>query len=48
MGPPFHKPPWHAEHVCLTLGADTDWDEVTELLTESWRHQAPKRIAGLV
>lgn len=43
-GPPFHKPPWHPEQVCLTLGATTDWDEVRELLTESWLLQAPKRL----
>lgn len=45
-GPPFHKPPWHPEHVTLVLGRNTDWDEVAELVTESWRLQAPKRIAG--
>ena len=45
IGPPFHKPPWHPEHLTLTLGPDTDWDEVAELVTESWRLQAPRRIA---
>jgi hypothetical protein len=45
IGAPFHKPPWHPEHLTLTLGPQTNWDEVAELVRESWRLQAPKRIA---
>lgn len=32
----------------MVLDADTDWDEVGELLTESYCVQAPKRLAALV
>jgi len=34
--------------VGLLLTADTDWAEVTELLTESYCVQAPRRLVELV
>jgi hypothetical protein len=42
--PPFHAPPWHPAMVCLELGAGTDWTEVAELLTESYRAVAPRSL----
>jgi hypothetical protein len=32
----------------MVLNAQTDWAEVAELLTDSFRIQAPKMLAGLV
>ena len=47
-GAPFFAPPWRADEVGLVLGDDVDWDEVRELLTESYCAQAPAKLAGLV
>jgi len=47
-GSPFFKPVWWPDIVGLELGPDTDWDEVAELITESYRLLAPKRLAALV
>ena len=35
-GDPFFKPPWRPTVVGMVLGARIDWDEVGELLTESY------------
>jgi YjbR len=46
-GPPFFKPVWFRDIVGLVLPDDpaaVDWDEVTELVTESYRLLAPKRL----
>jgi hypothetical protein len=48
MGPPFFSPPWFRDIVGLALGDDTDWDEVAELVTESYRLLAPQKLAVLV
>lgn len=42
---PFFKPAWFADILGLRLEADTDWDEIEELLVESYRVLAPKRLA---
>lgn len=47
-GPPFFKPPWAPTVVGMLLGDDTDWDEVGELVTESYRLLAPQRLARLL
>ena len=47
-GAPFFAPPWRADEVGLVLGDDVDWDEVRELLTESYCAQAPRKLAALV
>jgi hypothetical protein len=44
-GDPFFRPAWGADAVGLVLDAGVDWDEVGELLTESYRAVAPKRLA---
>jgi predicted DNA-binding protein (MmcQ/YjbR family) len=47
-GPPFFAPPWRADEVGLVLEGDVDWDEVRELLTESYCACAPAKLAALV
>ena len=47
-GRPFFAPPWRDDEVGMVLGADTDWDEVAELLTESYCTQAPRSLAARV
>jgi hypothetical protein len=45
-GPPYFAPPWRADEVGMEVGLDVDWVEVGELLTESYRAQAPKPLAA--
>ena len=47
-GHPFFKPRWNPEVVGMVIDDDTDWDEVTELLTDSFCMLAPKKVAALV
>jgi hypothetical protein len=47
-GHPFFKAGWGTDVVGMVLDGDVDWDEVGELLTESYRVLAPKRLAALV
>lgn len=43
-GPPFYQPPWSPTVVGMVLDGDTDWEEVAELVTESYRFCAPKKL----
>jgi hypothetical protein len=43
-GHPFFKPPWRPTVVGMVLDAGVDWDEVAELLTESYCFFAPKKL----
>lgn len=43
-GPPFFKPVWFPDILGLVLDAATDWGDVAELCTESYRLLAPKRL----
>ncbi|MDI6909641.1 MmcQ/YjbR family DNA-binding protein [Nocardioides sp.] len=43
-GLPFYRPPWSPTVVGLVLDEGTDWDEVAELVTESYRCCAPQRL----
>jgi hypothetical protein len=45
MGGPFFAPPWREDEVGLVLDGRVDWDEVTELLVESFRVLAPAYLA---
>lgn len=45
---PFFKPVWFADIAGMTIDAGTDWDDVEELLIESYRLLAPKKLATLV
>lgn len=47
-GYPFYKPQWSPSVVGLALEPDVDWDEVAELLTESYLLLAPRGLARLV
>jgi hypothetical protein len=43
-GPPFYRPPWSPSVVGMVLDDDTDWQEVAELVTESYRCCAPQKL----
>jgi hypothetical protein len=43
-GHPFYKPPWTPTVVGMVIDEDTDWDEVAELVTESYRFCAPQKL----
>jgi hypothetical protein len=45
---PFFKPVWFDDIVGLVLDAGTDWDEVRELLTESYCTLAPQKLVARV
>ena len=47
-GHPFFRPVWFPNIVGMVLDADADWDEVAELLTESYCVLAPKKLVALV
>jgi hypothetical protein len=47
-GPPFFKPVWFPNIVGLRLDRRTDWSEVAELVTDSYRLLAPKQLAARV
>lgn len=47
-GLPFYKPPWSPTIIGLVLRGDTDWTEVAELITESYRICAPQKLARLL
>ncbi len=43
-GFPFYRPPWSPTIVGMVIDDDTDWDEVAELVTESYRFCAPQKL----
>jgi predicted DNA-binding protein (MmcQ/YjbR family) len=47
-GLPFYKPPWSPTIVGVVLDDDTDWAEVADLVTESYRFCAPRKLARLL
>ncbi len=47
-GHPFFKPGWGANVVGMVLEAGVDWEEVAELVTESYCIMAPKKLAERV
>jgi hypothetical protein len=48
VGHPFFRPPWGPDVGGMVLDSGTDWDEVAELLTESYCVLAPMRLVALV
>ena len=46
IGPPFFRPTWRPGIVGLFVDDTTDWDEVRELLIESFCLLAPKRLVA--
>lgn len=47
-GLPFYKPPWSPIVVGMMLDDDTDWEEVADLVTESYRTCAPRKLVTLL
>jgi hypothetical protein len=47
-GYPFYPLCWGTNVVGMVLGTATDWEEVEELLTDSYRIQAPKKLSRLL
>ena len=45
---PFFKPVWFPDIVGMVLDAGVDWDEVAELVTESYCVVAPKKLVDQV
>lgn len=48
LGAPYFKVGWGGNVVGVMLDDDTDWAELTELLTDSYCLQAPQRLVDLV
>ena len=48
LGPPYFRAGWGRNVVGLLVDEQTDWDEVAELLTDSYCLQAPAALAALV
>jgi len=47
-GHPFFALGWGRDAIGMVLDVDTDWDEVRELLIESFCVLAPKKLSALV
>jgi hypothetical protein len=48
LGPPYFKAEWGSNVVGLLLDDRTDWEELAELLTDSYCLQAPSSLAAQV
>lgn len=48
LGPPYFRAGYGRDVVGLVLDDDTDWDELTELLTDAYCLRAPAHLADLV
>ena len=48
IGHPFFAPRSGEDRLGVLLDGDTDWTEITELVTESYRRLAPKKLAAQV
>ncbi|MFC6287185.1 MmcQ/YjbR family DNA-binding protein [Nocardioides sp. GCM10027113] len=48
LGPPYFRASWGSNVVGLLLDDDTDWEELGELLTDSYCLQAPEHLAAQV
>ena len=46
MGAPYFYAGWGRDVVGLVLDDDTDWDEVEELITDSYREMAPRKLVS--
>jgi hypothetical protein len=47
-GHPFHVLGWGRDAIGIVIDESTDWDEVRELVTESYCVMAPKKLVALV
>jgi hypothetical protein len=48
LGPQYFKADWGTNVVGMVLDEHTDWDELTELLTDSYCIQAPATLAAQI
>ncbi|RJS47082.1 MmcQ/YjbR family DNA-binding protein [Nocardioides cavernaquae] len=48
LGDPYFKGSWGTNVVGMLLDEDTDWQELAELLTDSYCIQAPRHLAQRV
>jgi hypothetical protein len=48
LGDPYFRAGWGRNVVGLLLDDDTDWEELAELLTDSYCLQAPRELAARV
>jgi hypothetical protein len=47
-GHPFYSSRGGHDRIRVLLSEDTDWDEIRELVTESYRLLAPKKLSALL
>ena len=47
-GRPFFAPVWRSDEVGMVLDEPVDWEEVAELVTDSYRILAPPSLAKLI
>ena len=48
MGHPFFASRAGRDRIVMVLTGDTDWEEIRELVTESYRTLTPKKLAALL
>ena len=48
IGHPFHPVRAGRDRIAVVLSAGTDWAEISELVTESYRRLAPKKLIALL
>ena len=48
VGHPFYSSRGGQDRMRVLLTEDTDWDEIRELVTESYRILAPKKLSTLL
>ncbi|MGA2528648.1 MAG: MmcQ/YjbR family DNA-binding protein [Acidimicrobiales bacterium] len=48
IGRPFFAPRAGSGRIGVLLTNDTDWEEIRQLVTESYRVLAPKKLTALV
>lgn len=46
--PPFFRPVWFPDIAGMAIDTHTDWDEVSDVITESYCVLAPKKLARQV
>ena len=47
-GDPFFRPAWGVDAVGMVLEPGSDWDEISELVTDSYCTLAPNKLVALV
>jgi len=48
LGHPFHASRAGRDRIVVVLTGDTDWEEIRELVTESYRILAPKKLTAML